>query len=141
LLSSSQREEAMRVICSVEEFLSTLNVGDQFWFLAYQMGIGPTGVVGPCTINGFEEVQGLGTKVLFHQEENRPREYNVQDLTNPYHGVFLTKEDATEYFNKRKKAYQTNPVLISGLERERDELEWFQKVWDQMMDEYDGNWW
>jgi len=113
----------MKVILSVEEFLATLKVGDQFWHMT-SSGVTPRGIDGPLTIEGFE-ADKIGVRVYVNGGR---RDYHyASDLTNLYHGVFLSEEDGETYFAERKLAYKTNPALIAEVTEER--------AWDGLLDE------
>ena len=109
------------VIQSVEEFLTHLKVGDQFWFMN-SFHCKPFGITGPYTIKRIEDGPFLGEKdaKIFYDHPSfiNPgtmveASYFVSDLTNQCHGVFLTEESALEYFGQRALAYATDPILMA----------------------------
>lgn len=120
----------IKAILSEEEFLKVLSVGDKFWFINSIMGSGPICIEGPCIIDEIKREKS-GDKILIRvffkqkicigtlQEEVVETDRAVSDLTNRWHGVFLSKEDARKYFLVRKHAYKTDPKLIRELRKER----------------------
>jgi hypothetical protein len=113
-----------KVILSVEEFMQTFKPGDKFWHMTSWFGE-PTSIKGPIIIERFEEYEEGHPKVIYKRKSCFSDEivetYDfVADLTNRWHGVFLTKEDAQAYFEERKHAYATDPKLIAEVQREKE---------------------
>lgn len=94
-----------RVVRSVESFCKELNVGDVFWYVTSWFGR-PYEIVGPCTITGFLMDKRFGFPVVEYTRLDAGgeiiEERSIGDLTNQYHGVFLSAADAYEYFEVRK---------------------------------------
>ena len=103
------------IINSVEKFLSALKVGDIFWYMTSHF-CKPYSIEGPCTILAFtargrRNLPCVKCRVL-HGHTWKVEEYYIRDVTNEWHGVFLAKEDASAYFNKRTAAYKSDPALV-----------------------------
>lgn len=87
---------------SALEFVSSFRIGDRFWYI----GFAPIEVKGPVIIadlyeevDVFEDIDGhvsrFGNKMVKFQDEYGEDEWFVIELTNPWHGVFRTAEEAT----------------------------------------------
>jgi len=112
-----------KVILSVEEFIQVLKPGDKFWHMTSMYGA-PTGIEGPITIERFERDEKGEPKVIYKHKAYFSDEiveayHFVSDLTNRWHGVFLTKKDAQAYFEERRRAYATDPELIAEVRESR----------------------
>jgi hypothetical protein len=115
----------MTVIHSVEEFLETFKVGDQFWFMTFFSGVGPIRIEGPLTIVSFDEADAGHRVYCDGGSDSLPgQRHYVSDITNTYHGVFISETDARSHLEERKQAYQTDPKLIAELiaDRQQDAL-------------------
>lgn len=104
-------------ILSVDEFLQKLNVGDKFWYMGSYLEK-PSGTYGPYTVLSiFLDEQGKWRVRYRNEETGRENSATspdyADDLTNRWHGVFLSEKDANAYFEERVRAYETDPKLIA----------------------------
>jgi len=122
----------VRVIQSVDEFLRTLKIGDQFWYLYHEMGVGPTSIIGPNTVEGFHffPIPAVLRKIMIGDVEMRGGVLLCGIIGEPYGGVLLSQEDALAYLEKRQRAYATEPELQTLLAEERNTA----KKYDAMFD-------
>ncbi len=93
------------VIRSVEGFRKELKVGDVFWHMTSSFGA-PYEIVGSCRITAFWMDKRFGFSMVHYTRLDAGaeviEEMSIEDLTNKYHGVFLSAADAYEYFEARK---------------------------------------
>jgi len=101
-------------IFSTEKFLRKLKVGGRFWHIECTFGV-PSRIIGPCKILKIYEAK-VGTKVSYSDINEKTYESYVDDLTNSFHGVFMTKKTALKHYLKKKKAYRTDSILIKEVE-------------------------
>ncbi len=117
----------MTVILNEGEFLAKLKPGDVFWYLVSYC-CKPTHIAGPFvvkSIKSFSHNSSDGKKVVvFTTPDGKTDEDQIDNLTNEWHGVFLTKEEGEAYLKERQHAYETDPVLIAEYERIRKEAIW-----------------
>lgn len=115
----------MNVITSKEQFLSELKVGGKFWHLLSWCGK-PTAIEGPV-----ELVEVRGSTAVWREPGGRLGEDFIENLTNEWHGVFLSEEDAKSFLEARKLAYERDPKLIAEFERTKREAD----HWDDDLDQ------
>ncbi|TSC80060.1 MAG: hypothetical protein G01um101429_264 [Parcubacteria group bacterium Gr01-1014_29] len=122
------------VIDSVEEFLTHLKVGDTFWWMM-SLDCKPIGVDEPHTIKRMEDSPFFGIKdvKIFYDSPSflNPGtmvedHFYVSDITNQWHGVFLTEESALEYFGERAWAYAIDPMLRAEVEEAKKDDDVFE---------------
>ena len=126
---------ATKVISTESEFLATFKVGDTFLHMESLL-CKPTWVV-QATIREFRE-DGW---VVIEDEKGKScfkTRHHVNDLTNRFHGVFTSKEDAEAYLAERKIAYETDPELIAEAAKAEksfeDEEEEYEEYGDEVVD-------
>jgi len=108
------------VIKSVEEFLVHLGIGDQFWHMT-SLYNKPSAVEGPCVITRFEEGNNVFGPCVFYADTDGSETFSfISDLTNEWHGAFLTKEAALEHFGERSWAYAIDPQLRRKVAEDED---------------------
>lgn|SRR3989344_7268443 len=110
------------VILSIDEFMEKLSPGDTFWHMT-SYHCAPDRIV-EARIEKFGTDE-CGTWIQCVEDsslkpgEKTSEKRHVVDLTNEFHGVFLTEKDAQEYFEERKVAYATDPDLISKVAKKK----------------------
>lgn len=110
-------------IFSVKAFLDALGIGDRFWTLVHYAGQGPICVEGPLVVTGFVGEENEESKVVVCSQTSTGttiEERHISDLTNQWHGVFLSQKLAINYLNGRIMEYMIDPTLIAELERDRE---------------------
>lgn len=119
---------AVDAIHSLEEFLRVLGEGGRFWFMVSQFDE-PIGTRGPLMIKAFHRGEDGATMVKVETALGASEEYRIGYITDDFHGVLLTEEDAESYFLKRSHMFWMDPVLAltsrekrinNNLERGRD---------------------
>lgn len=100
--------------------LAALKPGTKFWTMFNYVGRGVVEIVGPLTVEHIELLSG--PRILTINSTGFPAEYYLQDLTNRYHGIFLSESEAMRHFTALSEAYRTDPELIAELEQERNAL-------------------
>jgi hypothetical protein len=84
-------------ISSIDVFLKTFKVGDNFWYVDQQGFAGQVEIVALYQKPTLGEGSDLGWAVdLFSRGILTTGRY-VEDVVNKYHGVFLDEESAREY--------------------------------------------
>lgn len=123
-------------IHSDKEFLETFKEGDIIYYIG-SFHSKPCVVYGPIKIkklihdhpdDEWRMNQGL-VRILADNPEYNEWHY-VTDLTNRYHGVCKTEEEAKDYLQKRLEEFANDPVW-------QQEWRHCMELSEMMMDEYD----
>jgi hypothetical protein len=121
------------IIQSVEQFRKELKVGSVFWHMTSRY-TAPHTIDGPCTIIrlwGNQYWQNTLKFKWFSDGEERTEEKSLIDLTSCHHGVFLSEEDAYEYFERRKNAYAQDLGLIAQVAHQKEVGDRMRKRWEE----------
>lgn len=110
----------MSAIHSVEEFMTTFQVGDVFWFISSCTGRGPVsiekGQIRKFTVSDFGDI------VVHFLDNNKVFHYFVSDLTNGYHGVFCNSTEALLALIDRQDQYQNDTSVKAQIERQNSAI-------------------
>jgi hypothetical protein len=102
-----------KVILNTAEFLKVLSVGDVFWYMICDYCFVPNGIVGPCIVEKTKKDKKGMTMISFRVGKNGKKvERCLENITDCWHGVFLSRKDALKHLKVGKYAFANDPELI-----------------------------
>lgn len=110
-----------------KEFTETFVVGDEIWCI-FPLHFGIPNEIRKCRIIEIHAEHDYVGYRYFSDGNEYAGGAHISSLTNRWHGVFKTEEDAKKCFDERKRAYETDPKLLAEVADAR-------KRWEASMQE------